>query len=191
MSKDPDSPNLFNPMMLWTDLGMRTLEMALSSSQNIGDGMDRLARAGASPEASEVVVVTPSTTDSGQTTALAATPGLSFAAQMQRTTFDLMTQSWQQWMNAFAALASLGAGRSFRETARRNPLLHAMQEGLESASSGEIAITRARTERSSQSPAGRQRARQAGASEHAFAAAEPKRRSRAGRAKPKARSRNS
>jgi len=189
MPKDLDTPNLFNPMMLWTDLGMRTLEMALSSSQNIGDGLDRLARAGASPEATEAVV-TPSATDSPPPV-LAATPGLNFAAQMQRTTFDLMTQGWQQWMNAFAALASFGAGRSFRETARQNPLLHAMQEGLESASTGELAMTRARTERSSPPPAGRQRARQSGTSEHAFAAAEPKRRSRAARAKPKARARHS
>ena len=189
MPKDLDTPNLFNPMMLWTDLGMRTLEMAVSSSQNIGDGLDRLARAGASPEASEAAVTPRATL--GQGPALAANPGLGLAAQMQRTTFDLMTQSWQQWMNAFAALASLGAGRSFRETARQNPLLHAMQEGLESASTGEIAMTRARTDRSSQPSTGRQRARHVGASEHAFAAAEPKRRSRAGRAKPKARSRNS
>lgn len=189
MPKDLDTPNLFNPMLLWTDLGMRTLEMALSSSQNIGDGLDRLARAGASPEASEVVVTHSATDD--QAPVLAANPGLSFAAQMQRTTFDLMTQSWQQWMNAFAALASLGAGRSFRETALQNPLLHAMQEGLESASTGEIAMTRARTDRSSQPSTGRQRARHADASEHAFAAAEPKRRSRTARAKPKARARNS
>ena len=36
-----ETPNLFNPMMLWTDMGRRALEMTLSSSQNIGDGIDR------------------------------------------------------------------------------------------------------------------------------------------------------
>ena len=39
-----ETPNLFNPMMLWTDMGRRALEMTLSSSQNIGDGIDRLSR---------------------------------------------------------------------------------------------------------------------------------------------------
>ncbi|NPC56580.1 hypothetical protein [Caenimonas soli] len=143
MAKDLDIPNSFNPVMLWTDLGMRTLEMTLSSSQNISDGLDRLARAGASPEASEVAVA-PSIAVSQAP--VAATPGLglNLAAQMQRTTFDLMTQGWLQWMDTVGALVSLGAGRSFGETARQNPLLHAMQEVLQSGSADETAVTRVR-----------------------------------------------
>lgn len=194
MSKDLDSPNLFNPMMFWTDLSMRALEMTLSSTQNISDGVDRLARASASPEATEILT---SSSSSGRAAAneavtAATPPALAFAAQMQRTTFDLLTQGWQNWMNTVSALISLGAGRSFGETvARQNPLLNAMRESIQSGHEAQKAITRAAS--SSLQQSGR-RERHADATEHGHAAAEPKRRSRgssgSSRAKPKARARN-
>lgn len=190
MSKDLDPPNLFNPMMLWTDLSMRALEMTLSSTQNISDGVDRLARAGASPEASEILTSSSRAT-ADEAATVATPPGLAFAAQMQRTTFDLLTQGWQNWMNTLGALISLGAGRSFGETvARQNPLLNAMRESMQSGHEAQKAITRAAS--SSLQHAGRQRERHADVTEHGHAAAaEPKRRSRSSRAnKPKARSRN-
>lgn len=190
MAKDIETPNLFNPMMLWTDLGMRALEMTLSSSQNIGDGIDRLSRAGASPEASEAAAVPIATISQEPAPALPAFPGLNLFLQMQRTTLDLMTQGWQQWMNTLGTLASLGAGRSFTETARENPMLNAMHEVLlRSTDADEKAATRARPNTSSRPSAGQKRERHADEMEHAFGAAE--RRSRAGRAKSKARSRNS
>ncbi len=190
MAKDIETPNLFNPMMLWTDMGMRALEMTLSSSQNISDGIDRLSRANASPEASEAAVAPIETISQEPAPALPAFPDLNLFWQMQRSTIDLMTQGWQQWMNTFGTLASLGAGRSFAETARQNPMLNAMQEML-LRSTDETAVTRARPSASSRPPAGRKRERHADEIEHAFGAAETKRRSRAGRAKPKARSRSS
>jgi hypothetical protein len=190
MSKELESPNLFNPMMLWTDLGMRALEVTLASSQNISDGVDRLARAGASPEAN-LEVLTSSTNVSApaeDSATVAAPPGFAFVAQMQRTTLDLMTQGWQNWMSTLGALVSLGAGRTFGETVvRQNPLLNAMRESIQSGHEAQAAITHAA---SSSRHAGRQRERQADATEHGHAAAEPKRRSRSSRAKPKARSRN-
>jgi hypothetical protein len=87
-------------MMLWTDMGMRALEMTLSSSQNIGDGIDRLSRAGASPEASEAAVPHRHN-QPGAPARLACISRPEPLLQMQRTTFDLMTQGWQQWMNTF------------------------------------------------------------------------------------------
>jgi hypothetical protein len=189
MVKDIETPNLFNPMMLWTDMGMRALEMTLSSSQNIGDGIDRLSRAGASPEASEAAVSSIDTISQEPPPALHAFPDLNLFWQMQRSTFDLMTQGWQQWMNTFGTLTSLGAGRSFAETARQNPMLNAMQEML-LRSSDETAVTRAHSNASSRPPVSRKREGHADDIEHAVGAAEIKRRSRAGRAKPKARSRN-
>jgi hypothetical protein len=125
-----ETPNLFNPMMLWTDMGMRALEMTLSSSQNISEGIDRLSRAGASPEASEAVVAPIDTIGQEPAPTLPAFPDLNLFWQMQRTTIELMTQGWQQWMYALGTLAPLGAGRAFAETARLNPMLNAMQEVL-------------------------------------------------------------
>ena len=126
MVKDIETPNLFNPMMLWTDMGMRALEMTLSSSQNIGDGIDRLSRAGASPEASETAVAP----IEEPAPALPAFPDLNLFWQMQRATIELMTQGWQQWMNAIGMFGLLGGGGAFAETARQNPMLNAMQEVL-------------------------------------------------------------
>jgi hypothetical protein len=188
MAKDIETPNLFNPMMLWTDMGMRALEMTLSSSQNISDGIDRLSRAGASREASEAVVAPIDTISQKPLPTLPAFPDLNFVLQMQRSTLDLMTQGWQQWMNTLGTLTSLGAGRSFAETARQNPMLNAMQEML-LRSTDEMAVTRQRADPSARPPAGSKRERNGDENEHAVGAAETKRSSRAVRVKPKARSR--
>jgi len=188
MAKDIETPNLFNPMMFWTDMGMRALEKTLSSSQNISDGIDRLSRAGASPEASEAVVAPIATASQEPAPAFPAIPDLNLFLQMQRTTVDLMTQGWQQWMNMFGTLASFGAGRSFAETARQNPMLNAMQEMLRTAAD-ETTGNQVRTHASSRSPVGGKRERHADETEHAVGA-ETKRRSREIPAKPKARSRS-
>jgi hypothetical protein len=180
-----ETPNLFNPMMLWTDLGMRAWETTLSSSQNISDGIDRLSRAGASPEASETAVAPIETISEEPAPALPAFPDLSLFWQMQRFTMELMTQGWQQWINTLGSLASLGAGRSFAETARQNPMLNAMQEVLLQRSD-ETDATHARPTAPRTSD-GRKRERHTDDVEHAVAAAETKRRSRASRTKARSR----
>jgi hypothetical protein len=105
MAKEIETPNLFNPMMFWTDLGMRAVEMTLSSSQNIGEGIDRVSRANASEAPIETIrrELAP---------VLPAFPDLDLFWQMPRFPPELMIQGWQQWMNTFGPLASLGAGRS-------------------------------------------------------------------------------
>jgi hypothetical protein len=190
MPNDLNPPNLFNPMMLWTDLGMRALEMTVSSSQNITEGLDRLTRATATPEDSPVSPEA-SSARANRRHPVTASSGLAFSAEMQRATFDLMTQAWQQWMKTVGMLVSMGAGEA---VSRQVPLLKTMQEGLEAAASaGGRAITQAASSpaRSERQQGGRQRERGVHDMEHAFGAAETKRRSRGGRAKPKSRSRNS
>lgn len=191
MPNDLNPPNLFNPMMLWTDLGMRALEMTLSSSQNISEGLDRLTRATATPEDSPASAETSGGRADRQP--LNAASGLAFSAEMQRATFDLMTQAWQQWMKTIGMLVSMGSGRGFSEAAARQaPLLKTMQEGFAAAANaGSRAIAQASPARSERQQGGRQRERGVHDMEHAFGAAETKRRSRGGRAKPKTRSRSS
>jgi len=172
--ENTEIPNLFNPIMLWTDLGMRAWETTLSSSQNINDGIDRLSRANASPEASETAVAPIDTISEESAPAWPAFPDLSLFWQTQRFTMELMTQGWQQWMNTLGSLASLGAGRSFAETARQNPMLNAMQEVL-LRSSDETDATPAGTNASSS------RERHAHDRKHAIGASKANRRSRAGR----------
>jgi hypothetical protein len=111
MAKEIETPNLFNPMMLWTDLGMRAMEMTLSSSQKMADGIDRVSRANASPQASETARARIETIRQEPAPALPAFPDPDLFWQMQRFTTEWMIQGWQQWMNAFGSLASLGGRR--------------------------------------------------------------------------------
>jgi hypothetical protein len=182
-----DATNLFNnPMAFWTDLGLRGLEMTLSSTQNISEGVDRLTRAGASAAASEQVE-SPSAAASEPVGSMTSS-GLELAAQMQKTTFDLMTRVWRQWMSAFGTLASLGS-RGSETLARQNPWLSIMPAGLLPGSEGEIGAAHSRSG-SRRHQGGSRRIAETGAMEHALASGETKRRSRGGHAKPKPRSRS-
>lgn len=177
MASDLNSLNLFNPMAYWTDLGLRALDTAVSSSQDIGDGVDRLARVRASAEPADPVAVVRSAP--GERSGPAADFGLGLALRMQRTALDLMTQGWEQWISTLGTLASLGAGRSFRDAvASQNPWLNTLREKL--VSEAEAAEARAGSRGSSPRQRGDGPARHAQRSdaEHALASAAPPRRSR-------------
>lgn len=78
---------MLNPLLLpWTDFGLRALESIVSSSQTMGEQVDRAARATASEPAA----------DGGAATLLAL-------SRLQWMAFEWMTQSWQQWFNTMAA----------------------------------------------------------------------------------------
>lgn len=109
---------MLNPLLLpWTDFGLRALESIVSSSQTMGEQVDRAARATASEPAA----------DGGAATLLAL-------SRLQWMAFEWMTQSWQQWFNAMAAFSPLqgeaaapredaltGAGTRRRAGGRRAP----------------------------------------------------------------------
>jgi hypothetical protein len=103
MANDPNSSNFMNPMMLWTDMSLRALDRTMSTSQTITEGVDRFARAGASVDTAQAAV------PMQQATELVESSSESLAS-LQRSTFDLMAQSWVQWMSTFGSLASLVAG---------------------------------------------------------------------------------
>jgi hypothetical protein len=167
-------------MAFWTDVGLRALDTALASSQNIGDGVDRLARAGAGAEVAEA---TPAARiESGDRADLPADFGLGVVLRMQRTTVDLMAQAWQQWLSTFGTLASLGAGRSFRDAVEhQNPWLKTLSESLAHAT--ETALRVSSPDASRRPSAGRERPAESRLMEHAAATSEPKRPRRGGRAK--------
>ena len=176
---------LFNPMAFWTDVGLSALDTALSSTQNISDGVDRLTRVGARAEAADPAPAIRSAAHQG--TDMPADFGLGLALRMQRTTLDLLGQAWQQWIGTLGTLASLGAGRSFRDAVeRQNPWLNTLRESL--AGEAEAAATRAGSPGSSRRQGGSSRERHVDdrVMEHAAATAEPKRPRRGGRVKSKA-----
>jgi len=107
MTNEPDARVLFNPFVLWTDLGMRAAEAAVASTQNMTEGADRLARAVAGAEAAATGEPTPA--GDGDANAW-MTGGLDGLASMQRLVWDLTTHNWMQWMSAVGNFMSAGAG---------------------------------------------------------------------------------
>ena len=188
MPADLNPSKLFNPMAFWTNVSMSALDTALSSTQKMTDGVDRLARAAATAEA---IAPAPTIRSAPRDSAELPTDfGFGLALQLQRSTFDLMAQAWQQWLSAVGTLASLGAGSSFRAVERQNPWLNALSGRL--AGEAETAATRAGSPASArqQGGNGQERRTERGAIDHALAAAGPRRRSRGGPAKPKSASRS-
>jgi hypothetical protein len=100
-----DPSALLNPMT-WTDAGLRALEMAVSSTQNISEEVDRLARAGAD---AELVDVAASGTAAAVQPASRGSSWAAMAADLQRSSFEVMTQNWLQSVSAINNFLSLGA----------------------------------------------------------------------------------
>lgn len=190
MADNLNPSSLFNPTMLWADLGLRALDMSWSSIQNISDGVDRMTRAvaGAEPtqdEAASFTIREKPTSGVGS--------GLTLAAGMQRSAFDLMTRSWLQWMSTLGTVASLAAGRGFGENAvSHNLSLDGVRRGLQ-PHGAETPAAQVQSAGSSRQPGGSSREghTESGSLEHGAASSGPKRRRSSARAKSKPRSRNS
>ena len=133
MAEQKDSPNLFNPFMLWDDWGMRAAEAAIASTQNLTNGADRVTRAVADTEASEMTDASSDEEDEPSTTT--AFDGI---ANMQRLAWDMAAQGWTRWMTAVAGMLSAGSGVELASklTGKDNPL-QAVRDSLRPASWGE------------------------------------------------------
>jgi hypothetical protein len=182
MAYELNASNLLNPMMVWSDLGMRALDMTLSSSQNITESVDRLTRASVEPVQDVVSTSMVShQTDHDMPSAVALTTDL------QRSTFDMMMQGWLQWMSTIGTFASIAAGLASNQNLKRqNDALGTMRKSLLPFTGAATAATRSGS--SSRQQSGRREARaESGSTEHAFASGEPKRRRSSGRSKSKSR----
>jgi hypothetical protein len=146
MAYDRSTLNLFNPFLAWADLGMRAAEMTVASSQNIGDAVDRITRAGASvdaPQAGAPIDPLPRAQRAALPATLPATLGQ--LGDLQRTLFELATQGWVRWMSGLGTLASLPAGvRMARSVARQDNPLEAVRNSLRPAGWGEKPATERR-----------------------------------------------
>ena len=170
MTNEPDARAMFNPFVLWTDMGMRAAEMTVASLQNMTEGADRLTRAGAGAEVEE-----PPDSE-------ASVGGI---AGLQRLMWDLATRNWLRWTSAFGSLLSAGAGVGLARTVagQENPL-RAARVSLRPAAWGGQPAAHSRA-KAPEVPARRSthRARTDDA-QHALAAHEPKPRRKAA-AKPR------
>ena len=174
--------------MTWADFSLRALEMTLSSSQDIGERMERLTRAGASEEATETVVHAMHGPAALSQSPAAAASRVALASDLQRSTFDLMSQGWVQWMSMLGSFASLATGLAFGQGGSR-PSLALNPLGLLTAGGAWAPETPSRSESSSRAQIGRRQGTDAQrrSAEHAHASAEPKRRRTSSRPKSKPR----
>jgi hypothetical protein len=190
MANNFDPSSLWSPVALWTDLSLRALDMTMSSSQSLTEGVDRFARAGASVEVTEGEASTAAVSDRS---AAVTSSGLALAVDLQRSVFDQMMRGWVQWMSTLGDFASLGAGLVLPSLGRQNPALELTRKVLLAA--GESPATQARKGSSWRQPSGSRRASRSESEsmEHAFASAEPKRRRSSGtsRSRPKSKARRS
>lgn len=130
MTQQPEAGSGFNPFLLWTDLGMRAAEMTIASLQNVAEGAERLARAGASADAA--ATVEPST-DADARAVLFPLADFGGMASVQRLMWDLVTQGWLRWASAAGNLLSAGAGVELaRKMAGRGNPLEAARASLQS-----------------------------------------------------------
>jgi hypothetical protein len=187
MANNLDPSNLWSPVALWTDLSLRALDMTMSSSQSLSEGVDRFARAGASVEATEVEASTGAVADRS---ASATSSGVALAADLQRSAFDQMMRGWVQWMSTLGNFASIGAGFMLPSLSRRNPVLDMTRKALLQAGGGESPAMQGRAANSGRQQSGQRRQSRAGSEsmEHAFASAEPKRRRSTGTSRSRSKS---
>jgi hypothetical protein len=82
-----------NPFLPWVEQGLRMFDQTVTTTQNVGDAVDRVARA-------DVTADPP-------------------VATAQRNMFELMTQAWVQWMSWFGAMAGLGAKAALSDDVAR------------------------------------------------------------------------
>jgi hypothetical protein len=102
-----------NPMILMADLGLRALDMTMSSSHRLCDGVDQLTRAAASQPARQRSG--PSFAGVGDIAALTSSSVASSAnTALKAHNLDVMTQAWLHWFAAMGAVTSLGARRGLR-----------------------------------------------------------------------------
>ncbi|WP_141512245.1 hypothetical protein [Ramlibacter sp. WS9] len=176
MADQKDTPNLFNPFLLWADWGMRAAEATIASAQNLTDGADRVARAVAGAEANEVADV--STASDADTSAATAFDGI---ANMQRWAWDMAAQNWTRWMSSIGGILSAGAGVELAsKLTGKDNALQAVRDSLRPASWGEKPATGGRNAGALVYPKQRRSERVSeGSAQHAFASDEAKPRRKA------------
>lgn len=121
MPRPSSSFALFDPFLLWADVGMKTAEMLYSSGQVIGKRVDRMARAGHQPNARDRREFRLMGTEKVKA---AAESGLAVAARMQSANYQLMARAWQQGFANIAAMTSLAGSRSPVEALSRQMSLY-------------------------------------------------------------------
>lgn len=103
------SPRFFNPLMLWTDVALKTQEMLVSSGSVIHARTHRIARAGLSPTQADLAELQRMGHEKLEA---AAESGAAMANQLHTTHFTLVNRAVRHWASAATALISLATSVS-------------------------------------------------------------------------------
>ncbi|MDM0039287.1 hypothetical protein QTH89_22820 [Variovorax sp. J22G21] len=103
--RTPNSyPRFFNPLMLWTDVALKTGEMLISSGSVIQMRTRRMAEHGMQPTSADMREIH---LMSEEKLAAVTESGAAIANQLHTTQYALMNRAVQQWFNTGTALVSL------------------------------------------------------------------------------------
>lgn len=103
--RTPNSyPRFFNPLMLWTDVALKTGEMLVSSGSVIQMRTRRMAEHGMQPTPADMREIH---LMSEEKLAAVTESGAAIANQLHTTQYALMNRAVQQWFNTGTALVSL------------------------------------------------------------------------------------
>jgi hypothetical protein len=117
-------PALLNPLLLWTQLAMKTAETLVASGQVITSRVGQISRAGANPSARdrrEMILM------GSEKVKAAMQSGLAVATRLQSANLQLIARAWQQWFASLGAMNALATSRSAGAAlARQSRLFHAL-----------------------------------------------------------------
>ncbi|MEJ8857182.1 polyhydroxyalkanoate granule-associated phasin [Variovorax robiniae] len=98
------SPRFFNPLMLWTDVALKTGEMLVSSGSVIQMRTSRMAMHGLQPSPADMREIH---LMSEEKLAAATESGTAIVNQLHTTSYALVNRAVQQWFESHGALWSL------------------------------------------------------------------------------------
>ena len=98
------SSRFFNPLMLWTDVALKTQEMLLSSGSVIQVRTERMAKAGLTPSAVDLAEFQ---LMSHEKLAAASESTTAIANQLHTASYSLMNRSARDWLRGVTAWVGL------------------------------------------------------------------------------------
>ena len=104
MRTSKPSSRFFNPLMIWTDVALKTSEMLVSSGSVIQMRTSRMAEHGMEPSPADMREIH---LMSAEKLAAATESGAAIANQLHTTHYALVNRAVQQWFQSHTALWSL------------------------------------------------------------------------------------
>ena len=125
------SSRFFNPLMLWTDVALKTQEMLVSSGSVIQIRTERMAKAGLAPSAADLAEFQ---LMSHEKLAAASESSTAIVNQLHTASYSLMNRSVRDWLSGVTAFMGLATSLTpAQAAAHSHELLHAGNRAVATA----------------------------------------------------------